>query len=50
VVSVLAGLSILGVLGALLAIPAAGALNIVMRDLMAFHAEGQLARAQQGGT
>jgi predicted PurR-regulated permease PerM len=50
VVSVVAGLSILGVLGALLAIPAAGVLNIVMRDLMAFHTEGQLDRAQQGGT
>jgi predicted PurR-regulated permease PerM len=44
VVSVLAGLSLLGVLGALLAIPAAGVLNIVIRDLVAFRRERRLAQ------
>jgi predicted PurR-regulated permease PerM len=50
VVSVLVGLTMLGVLGALLAIPAAGVLNVVIRDLVAFRGERRLAQAQQGGT
>jgi predicted PurR-regulated permease PerM len=50
VVSVLVGLTMLGVLGALLAIPAAGVLNVVIRDLVAFRRERRLAQAQQGGT
>jgi predicted PurR-regulated permease PerM len=50
VVSVLTGLSLLGVLGALLAIPAAGVLNVVIRDLVAFRRERRLAQAEQGGT
>jgi predicted PurR-regulated permease PerM len=50
VVSVLAGLSLLGVLGALLAIPAAGVLNVVIRDLIDFRRERRLADDQEGGT
>lgn len=36
VVSVLVGLQLLGILGALLAIPAAGVINVVVRDLWGF--------------
>jgi predicted PurR-regulated permease PerM len=36
VVSVLVGLQLLGILGLLLAIPAAGVLNVVVRDLLGF--------------
>jgi predicted PurR-regulated permease PerM len=37
VVSVLVGYQLLGILGVLLAIPAAGALNVVVRDLWSYH-------------
>jgi len=40
VVSVLCGLSLLGILGALLAIPAAGVLQVTVRDLAAFRRPG----------
>jgi predicted PurR-regulated permease PerM len=37
VVSVLIGYQLLGILGVLLAIPAAGALNVIVRDLWGYH-------------
>jgi predicted PurR-regulated permease PerM len=37
VVSVLVGYQLLGILGVLLAIPAAGALNVIVRDLWSYH-------------
>jgi predicted PurR-regulated permease PerM len=38
--SVLVGLSLLGILGALLAIPTAGVLHVIARDLIAFRRDG----------
>jgi predicted PurR-regulated permease PerM len=38
--SVLVGLSLLGILGALLAIPTAGVLHVIMRDLLDFRRQG----------
>ena len=50
--SVLVGLSLLGILGALLAIPAAGVLHVIMRDLLDFRRHGapQTAAEQEGSS
>jgi predicted PurR-regulated permease PerM len=45
--SVLVGLSLLGILGALLAIPTAGVLHVVARDLIAFRRDGPPTRKGQ---